>query len=149
MVPVIEQLEFTSSAARRVYGLRLAASVGSVSLLIADEAVERVLEFERGWASFELPRYLMAVSRIQRAVFEPRGLPFGDYSTFASRVECVFTNPVAAALDEYGIPLQVAIRVVQAIEEPSDLDNALTKIRRFNFSNLDLDEFERDIFDDA
>lgn len=65
---------------------------GQYAAKTADEAVERVLEFERTWASFELPRYLMAVSRIQRAVFEPLGLRFGDYSSFASQVECLFTE---------------------------------------------------------
>jgi hypothetical protein len=110
-----------------------------------DEAVERVLEFERTWASFEFPRSLMAVSRIQRAVFEPRGLPFGDYSFYASQVECVFQSPVLATLDEYGIPLQMGIRISGRLKETVDLDSALVKLRDLKLSGLGLSDFEKEI----
>ena len=122
---------------------------GKYAAKTPDEAVERVLEFERTWASFELPRYLMAVSRIQRAVFESLGLPFGDYSTFASQVECFFKNPVVAALDEYGVPLQVGIKITDAIDETEDLDAALAKLKRLNIDGLNLDDFEKDVLADA
>jgi len=114
-----------------------------------DEAVERILEFERTWASFELPRYLMAVSRIQQAVFEPRGLPYGDYSTFAAQVECFFLNPVIAALDEYGIPIQVGMKIQPRIGETEDLDRALTKLKQMDVGGLTLDTFEREVLEDA
>lgn len=114
-----------------------------------DEAVERVLEFERTWAGFELPRYLMAVSRIQRAVFEPRGLPFGDYSTFSSQVECLFMNPVVAALDEYGVPIQVGIKITKIIGETDDLDAALSKLKNLSVNKLGLDAFETELLTDA
>jgi len=114
-----------------------------------DEAVERVLDFERTWASFELPRYLMAVSRIQKAVFDPLGLPYGDYSIFASQVECLFKNPVVAALDEYGIPLQLGERLTTLIGETENLDAALLKFRRLDIDSMDLDPFEKEVLRDA
>lgn len=122
---------------------------GQYAAKTPDEAVERVLEFERTWASFELPRYLMALSRIQRAIFEPRGLPFGDYSSFASQVECYFKNPVAAALDEYGIPIQVGTKITEALGETEDLDTALAMLKKLRLENLNLDEFEKDLLSDA
>ena len=114
-----------------------------------DDAVERILDFERTWASFELPRYLMAVSRIQKAVFEPLGLPAGDYSTFASQIECFFRNPVVAALDEYGVPPQLGERLSSLVGEDQDLDAALLKLRRLDVESLDLDPFEKDVLSDA
>lgn len=114
-----------------------------------DGAVERVLDFERTWASFELPRYLMAVSRIQNAVFGPLGLPVGDYSTFASQIECFFKNPVVAALDEYGIPLQLGEQLSSLVGEEQDLDAALARIRQLQVDALDLDPFEKDVLSDA
>jgi len=114
-----------------------------------DEAVERVLEFERTWASFELPRYLMAVSRIQQAVLAPRRLPYGDYSSFAAQVECFFKNPVVAALDEYGVPLQVGMKIQGAIGEANDLDVALARLKQLDVGQLGLDRFEADVLADA
>lgn len=122
---------------------------GQYAAKTPDEAVERVLEFERTWAAFELPRYLMAISRIQRAVFEPLGLPFGDYSTFASQVECFFKNPVVAALDEYGIPMQIGIKISDAIGETDDLDAALARLKQLNVDGLALDDFEKSLLSDA
>ncbi|HLG16394.1 MAG TPA: hypothetical protein VJH03_18085 [Blastocatellia bacterium] len=91
----------------------------------------------------------MAVSRIQRAVFEPRGLRFGDFSSFASRVECRFTNPVVAALDEYGVPLQLGAKIARALGETEDLDVALANLKELRIDELPLDEFERELLTDA
>lgn len=121
---------------------------GPYSARTPDEAVERILEFERTWASFELPRYLMAVSSIQRAVFEPLGLRFGNYSTFASQLECLFRNPVVAALDEYGIPVQVGSKLSAALHEPDNLDAALSMLKEISM-DVRLDAFERELLEDA
>jgi len=122
---------------------------GQYTAKTPDEAVERVLEFERTWASFELPRYMMALSRIQRAVFEPHGLPFGDYSTFTSQVECFFNSPVIAALDEYGIPIQVGVKISNALGEINNLDAALAKLKELSIDELELDGFEKELLADA
>ena len=114
----------------------------------ADEAVERVFEFERTWAGFEFPRYLMAISRIQKSVFISRDLPFGDYSSFASQVESLFKNQLACHLEEYGIPYQIGEKVVRTIRE-DDLDSALEKIKRLDLSEMRLDEFELELMNDA
>ncbi len=122
---------------------------GKFAAKTPDEAVERVLEFERTWAGFELPRYMMAISSIQRAVFGPLGLPYGDYSTFASQIECFFKNPVIAALDEYGVPLQVGEKIVRYLGETEDLDVALAKLKELKVEELGLDRFERELLIDA
>lgn len=130
---------------------RIAAELepGQHAAKSADEAVERVLDFERVWASFEFPRYLMAVSRIQESVLKAVGLPYGDFSHFASQVECFFSNPVVAALDEYGIPVEVAKKVQDALGTENDLDLALKNLREVDTTSLDLHPFERELIKDA
>jgi len=59
---------------------------GPYAARTVDEAVERVLEFERTWASFELPRLLRAFSAIRQHVLGGRG----DYSFFAGQLENLF-----------------------------------------------------------
>lgn len=114
-----------------------------------DEAVERVLDFERTWATFEFPRYLMALSRIQKAVLTRLGLPTGDYRAFAAQVECLFRTPVIAALDEYGVPLQVAEKIQNALGTTDDLDLALKRLKAMNLNSITLTPFERDVLEDA
>lgn len=140
------QLFRVPSSAERV---RQELRPGKYTAKTPDEAVERVLEFERTWASFELPRYMMALSRIQRAVFEPHGLPFGDYSAFTSQVECFFNSPVIAALDEYGIPIQVGVKIGNALGEIDNLDATLARLKDLNIDELELDDFEKELLADA
>lgn len=122
---------------------------GSYAAQSPDEAVERVLDFERTWATFEFPRYLVALSKIQKSVFTRLGLPSGDYSAFAAQVECLFRTPVVAALDEYGIPLQVAEKIQNELGAKDDLDLALKRLKVMNLNRLFLTSFERDILRDA
>lgn len=140
------QLLRTPDSAERV---RQELRPGPYAAKNADEAVERVLEFERTWASFELPRFLMAISRVQEAVLGRLGLPRGDYSAFSTRVECFFQTPVVAALDEYGIPLQVAAKLKPHLASEGDLDSALFSLAKLDLRLVPLDEFEREIVEDS
>ena len=108
-----------------------------------------MLEFERTWAGFELPRYLMALSRIQEVLLGRRGQPTGDYSAFASQVECLFRNPDIAALDEYGVPLQIGENIQLALGVTDDLDAALQQLRALNAKALGLDDFEVQLVEEA
>src|SRR5215208_2292308 len=51
------------------------------------DRVENALEFLRNWASFNFPRALTALERIQAEVFGRLGLFAGSYAPFARRVE--------------------------------------------------------------
>jgi hypothetical protein len=115
-----------------------------------DEAVERVLEFDRNWASFDLPRLLMALSRIQAHVFDGLGISSGSYGHFAGQIECLFTTPVVAALDEYGIPIQLGDRLRSLLGSDDDLDLALRNLARINATTLrDVTEFERELIENS
>lgn len=114
-----------------------------------DDAVERVLDFDRTWAGYEFPRYLAATSRIQEVVLPQRGVPAGEYSHFASLSESLFQSPVVAALDEYGVPIQIGRRIAGALGALDNLDQALAKFVTLDVTNFDLDPFEVEIVLDA
>jgi hypothetical protein len=111
----------------------------------ADEAVERVLEFDRTWASFELPRLLRAASEVRRHVL--RGP--GDYTFYASRVEHLFRKPVQMALEEFGLPLQVTDKIADRIPDEALLDDILARIRNWRPADLEISPFERELFADC
>lgn len=115
----------------------------------ADSAVEDTLDFLRNWANYHFPRYLMAVSRIQEVVFRDLDLPPGDYSAYAQQVENYFLPPGIAALDEYGIPLQIGRKLVSRLGDASELDASLKALRNLDLSQVDLTPFERELVLDA
>ncbi len=135
-----------ASSARRV---RNELTPGQYAAQNPDVAVERVLEFDRTWAGFELPRYLMAVSSIQSHVLGERGLPVGDYAAYSAQIECLFKTPVVAALDEYGIPLQIGEKLQAALMTTDDLDAALLRLKRLDLQKSKITPFEREIISDA
>lgn len=110
-----------------------------------DRAVENTLDFLRNWANYHFPRYLMAVSRIQEAVFRDLDLPPGDYSAFAQRIENYFLPAGIAAMDEYGLPLQVGRKLLSLLGDASDLDASLQALRQIDFDTVDLTRFEREL----
>lgn len=113
-----------------------------------DEAVERVMEFDRNWASFELPRLLIAISRIQDTIFTKKFNAAGDYSYFASQVEYLFRNPVVVALEEYGLPIQISEKIEQVVQFSDDIDETLARLKNFPLEELGLHGFELNIFKD-
>lgn len=140
------QLYQTSNTAKRVQAELAPSKYAAKS---PDEAVERVLQFERNWAGFELPRLLMALSSIQQHVLSQLGLPFGDYSSFAAQSESLFRTPVVAALDEYGIPIQLGERLKNLLRTKDDLDIAIDALRSLDGTKLKLGPFETELLNDA
>lgn len=114
-----------------------------------DEAVERVLLFDRNWAGFDFPRFLMTVSRIQAEVLQKAGKRFGDYSFYAAKVECHFGAPEVVAMDEFGIPVQVGKKILPHVQSDGDLDLVISKLRLLDVESLTLEPFEQLILKDA
>jgi hypothetical protein len=118
--------------------------------LDADRAVEDVLEFIRYWPTFHFPRLLMALDRIQRNVFERLGVKHGDFSVFAAQLENQFLPGGIVALEEYGLPIQIAIKLSPYLKDPESLDETLKSLRQLNVELLqNLTPFERSILDDT
>jgi hypothetical protein len=114
-----------------------------------DEAVEGVLEFTRNWAGFHFPRLLSALDRIQRVVLTDRGLTAGRFAYYGQAVESLFMPSAVSALEEYGIPFQVALQLGEAIDLNGTLDDVLAAIKSVDLETLELTSFEQDLVQDT
>lgn len=101
-----------------------------------DVSTQQTLDFLRLWAGFHYPRLLRGLNRIQKDVFGRAGLKPGDYEFFASRVENLFLDPGITALDEYGIPFELARRIGSLVEGAGDLDATLDRVRQLDVASL-------------
>lgn len=111
-----------------------------------DEAVERVLQFDRTWASFEVPRLFTALDAIQKHVLSERRLPTGNYKSYINRVENLFRRPFYIALEEYGLPLQLTDRM--NLKTAQSIDEALGQIADYPSGRL-MHPFERELLKDC
>jgi late competence protein required for DNA uptake (superfamily II DNA/RNA helicase) len=114
-----------------------------------NEAIENILDFVRGWAQYNFPKYLMAVNRIQSDIFKERNLEPGDFSYFATQIECLFTDPLFTALDEYGIPIQTSNKIRGILKTGGNLDDLLLQIKELQVANLDVMPFEKELLNDV
>lgn len=115
----------------------------------ASDRVENALEFLRNWASFNFPRALTALERIQAEIFGRLGLQPGSYAPFAVRVENLMLPPALAALDEYGLPIQLVTRLERVLPSNSDLDAVLAALKRLDRGQLQLRAFENALLKDV
>ena len=138
----IMQLSKETDVATRV---REELSPGRWAAKSTDEAVERVLQFDRSWAAFEFPRLIMALSSIQKDVLSRIGLRSGDYSRYAALAESLFLPPVVAALDEYGIPIPLGQKLLPYLGTTEDIDIALASLKKFDFGDVALSDFETEL----
>jgi rhodanese-related sulfurtransferase len=118
---------------------------GPFAAASVDDAVERILEFERTWASFELPRLLRAFSDVRRHVLGG----VGDYSFFASQLENLFRKPFQVALEEFGIPIQVSDKIASILDGVDSFDAVLNVIRKIPINRFGLDAFEQELLKDS
>jgi DEAD/DEAH box helicase/Helicase conserved C-terminal domain len=115
----------------------------------ADAAVQQVLDFLKLWAGYHFPQLLRALDRIQKDVFRRAGLSAGDYSVYAARIENRFLDPSLIALEEYGIPLEVAVKLRRYLSPYENLDGVLKNLRRLAIERINLSKFERAVVEDA
>lgn len=108
----------------------------------ADDRVENALDFLRTWASFQFPRALVALERIQEEVLSRIGLRPGSYASFAVRIENLMSPAAFTALDEYGLPLQIVERIAGRLRAAEGFDAVLDDLRRLDASSLGLSAFE-------
>lgn len=117
-----------------------------------DDAVEDVLFFNRNWTGHIFPRNLMAIERIQADIFGRSNLPGGSYSFFAMQVENQFLSPYFVTLEEYGLPVQVALKLRRIGLGGDSLDEVLARLRvvAANPAAMHLlDPFEQEMLDEV
>lgn len=91
----------------------------------------------------------MAVSRIQAEAMNKRFPEHkGDYSYFAAQAESLFMASGLHALDEYGVPLELARKLAKPGNDYETLDSALRLIAEINLSQPNLHPFERQLLKD-
>jgi hypothetical protein len=115
----------------------------------ADDGTTRFNDFLRLWAQFNFPRLLVAIDLVQREVYGRLNMPAGNYEVYGAQVENLFEDPSLIALDEYGVPFQLAKKLRTYLATDGDLDEALRRLRKLDLTKLQLDIFEHDILLDA
>lgn len=114
-----------------------------------DQVAEEVLDFMRFWASHNFPRLLRALDRIARYVLSSRGLPTGDFTVFAAQVENFFGPANAVALEEYGLPRNITLRLRDVLPVDETLDEVLDAVARLQGDPNRLDDFELELLHDV
>ena len=115
----------------------------------ADKAVQSILDFLKLWATFHFPRLLCALDLIQRDVLSRLGKQTGNYEVFAVQVENQFLDPSIIAVDEYGIPLELARKLEDSLATGGNLDLALDNLRAISPDALSLSDFEKLLITEA
>lgn len=150
-----------SSGSQLAFKINNLRTVGNIKDLIANEidedgepekvneAIENILEFVRFWAQYNFPKYMMALNRIQKELYEEINFQTGDYSYFSSQIECLFTDPLFVALDEYGIPIQTSNKIKDKLDTNGNLDDLLEQIRELPIESLEITQFEKELLTDA
>jgi len=110
------------------------------------DAVEGALAFLRNYVGYTFGRQLMAVSRIQADVLTRfKGTRPGDYSLLAARAESLFLPAGLYALDEYGVPPEIAVKLMRSTGPIEDVDQGLRMLASISLHDIDLLPFERDL----
>ena len=64
----------------------------------------------------QLPSAATALDRIQEEIFTRFGLPPGRYGKYAVDVESLFLAPELVGLDEYGLPIQLGVKLSDELQ---------------------------------
>lgn len=146
------QLAFKLSNLSKMQNLRSRIDselTGSYAAASVDEAIERILQFDRNWASYDFPRFLMGLDNIQRYILTSIRQPCGDYKFYASKVESLFKHPLLKSLDEFGIPFEIGVKLVNDLDLPVDIDIALKMIKASSVNKENYKPFELVLLNEA
>ncbi|MEK8015614.1 MAG: DEAD/DEAH box helicase [Candidatus Parabeggiatoa sp.] len=115
-----------------------------------DDAVEDVLAFLRGWASFNYPKYLMALSEVANFVLTKRGLKGCNYISFAVSIEHLFQPNSFSSLEEYGLPTEISEKLLKnkLFGKDDDLEVVINTLRNSELSQFADGVFERRVIED-
>lgn len=115
-----------------------------------DEAVENVLAFLRGWASFNYPKYLTALSRVADFVLNKRGLRGCNYVPFATSIEHLFQPSSFSSLEEYGLPTEISEKLLanELFGKDDDFDAVVKALRNRKLGRFADGVFEKRVIED-
>lgn len=115
-----------------------------------DDAVENVLSFLRGWASFNYPKYLIALDELVNHVLLSRGVRPCNYIPFASTIEHLFQPSSFSALEEYGLPTEISEKLLNSrlFSKDDGLDVVVNNLRNKELGKFADGVFERRVIED-
>jgi uncharacterized protein YuzB (UPF0349 family) len=115
-----------------------------------DDAVENVLAFLRGWASFNYPKYLVALSDLTNHVLNKRGLSGCNYIPFAASIEHLFQPNSFASLEEYGLPVELSEKLLsnRLFNKDDNLETVVAMLRNRKLGRYADGIFERRVIED-
>lgn len=106
--------------------------------------IDEALKITRNIVSYSFPQDLMVVHNIQLEVAGMLELVPGDYSVYAEAANHLFLPATIAALDEYGVPLQIARKIAGHLEPHHVLDAVISKLRALDPDDVEeITDFER------
>ena len=109
----------------------------------ADDIIETALDQYRTWVTFRFPRYLRVLDTLQREVGHAENRRPGDFRFFASQLEHFFLPPGLFALDEYGVPVQVAVKLEGFLRDTNSIDSVLAELATTDLEALHLHPAEK------
>ena len=114
--------------------------------LSIDDKIDKVLNFFKSVATFHFPKHLMVLHNIQDYVFRELKVEPGNYKVYANQVESLFLPFPIVLLEEFGLPIQVGMKLKHLFTDSGDIDQALNMLKDINTSDMSLDPFETEIF---
>jgi hypothetical protein len=124
----------------------IADQLASVEKKKFDSELLNILRFLRRGLTFEAPRWLQAVDRLQRVLLPQMGVAPGDYGPYISRIEGLFLEKPLSALEEYGVPVELIRKLSPFLAAAgADLDAVLARLAELDAADPDLGlgRFER------
>ncbi|MFH9062228.1 DEAD/DEAH box helicase [Streptomyces coeruleorubidus] len=110
-----------------------------------DDAVENVLDFIRFWPEFHFPRLLMTVQSVINPILVEAGFEECDYSAYASSAKSLFMPRFVTDVEEYGLPSQLAMKLLNnrhvSFDSIDQLLEVLSQVRA-----VDLNSFEDSLY---
>lgn len=115
-----------------------------------DVAVEEVLAFLRGWASFNYPVYLSALGELVTFVLSKKGFGSNNYVPFAATIEKLFQPNSFSTLEEYGLPTEISERLLNSrlFEKDDRLDTVVDRLRARDITKFASNTFEKRVIED-
>lgn len=134
--------------AYRILSLKRHKDIGKFIHKNCDEvdtnnAIDMSLDVLRYWINFKFPCYLRCLNRIVNAIFEKNSLPSCDYRFFADMVENYFYPYHVVLFDEYGLPMQVGLKISEIINFSKNIDEAIDQLKKFDVDNSPFSSIEK------
>lgn len=114
-----------------------------------DKKINKASGIITRWFEFRMPKYLLALEKIQQSVFENNNRSFGSYKHYASMLESGFSDPKLSVLREFGIPTSLLKKIKDEItyREDDTIEDIIEKIKRIKNADRRISKFEKRILE--